>query len=156
MHSLVWALRCRCGDWLPEQPELDWLRLAHPCTSLLAVFTATGGVLVPCVVCGSAAPYDATQQWARVIPRLTEPGLQPYAWTNSPQRCVQGSLRPAGCRRGSGAVHAGASPRLQGVLLGLCRCCRRERSRHSWWSPRGLTQAFSLQTVCRCAPHFET
>ncbi len=68
--------------------------------------------------------------WPRASPTLTQQlGLQPCAWTSSPQRRVQGSLRPACRRRRSDALRAGAAPPLQQcVLPGLCRSCRRARS----------------------------
>jgi len=75
--------------------------------------------------------------------------LQLYAWTSSPQRCVQGSLRPAWRRRRyqRRAFYEFCLWSLQ-ILQACAVHLANDRGRH----PRGLTEAFLLPTVCRCAP----
>jgi len=70
-------------------------------------------------------------------------GLQLCTWTRSPQRCMQGSLHPA-CRRRAAAL--GVPPRLQRVLLGLCRSCRRARSA---WPAGTPPEAWHKLSCCR-------
>jgi len=135
------------GSWPPEQFALGCfiLHLDHhrsPLSQAQAVCLSTAS----CTVCTLLITVCHSVAWPRARPTLTDqPGLQPYAWTSSPQRCVQGSLRPA-CRRRRSARRGSAAPPTCNAC-DLCRFCRRARSALRG-SPRLHHQARHRRSSC--------
>jgi hypothetical protein len=108
--------------------SFSWL--IHGCNSFIlpaelvllrpSVFTAIGRVFVLHSVCNLHCTARHSTAWARASPMLVEQlGLQLYAWTSSPQRCVQESSRPA-CRRRTAALCAQVVRRASNVWCLAC------------------------------------
>jgi len=145
------------GSSPPEHTELGCFVLT-PCAPSRAVFTATSCVFVPLSCATFTAPSAIAQDGrARV---QCWPSSWAFSSTPGPASrrgacrgaCAQ--LVTAGQQR-SARRYSAAPPTCDAWPLQVLQACALQLARHSWShiSSHGLTQAFLLPRVCKCAPH---
>jgi hypothetical protein len=145
------------GSWPPEQTELGSVVLT-PRAPSRAVFTAVSCVFVP-LSCATFTAPSAIAQHGRARVQCW-----PSSWASSSTpgpasrrgacrgACAQ--LGTAGQQR-SARRYSAAPPTCDAWSLQVLQACALQLARDSWTpsSSHGLTQAFLLPRVCKCAPH---